>query len=137
MGHVLCQTKQCPPIPCTNPVKLDGQCCATCPDSTLLSDSITQKHCVNDGIAFNHGSRWSKSDCSSCRCNDGEINCFTQKCPTVSCENPAHLKGQCCPVCPGKIFPLPMIVCIVLDLYVYCICILYMSITICILSLIP
>ena len=30
-GNPVCHRKRCPPLPCANPVKLDTECCPTCP----------------------------------------------------------------------------------------------------------
>lgn len=97
-GQVLCHSHVCPPTPCNNPVQNYEDCCAYCNNSTLHSLKIAPS-CAYNRL---HGDTWNEDKCRSCVCNAGIVECFTQKCPELSCKKPVHIKNKCCPVCLGK-----------------------------------
>uniref|UniRef100_A0A7E4UPE0 Cysteine-rich motor neuron 1 protein n=1 Tax=Panagrellus redivivus TaxID=6233 RepID=A0A7E4UPE0_PANRE len=112
VGHVLCSATQCPPVPCDEPLKAEGDsCCATCPpELTLTSFNETSAgFCTDDhGIARANGEQWRLNECTSCRCSASSPDplCFSEKCPysAEDCEGkPLMIKGRCCPVCSDEL----------------------------------
>nr|XP_006812211.1 PREDICTED: cysteine-rich motor neuron 1 protein-like [Saccoglossus kowalevskii] len=51
-----------------------------------------------DQAFYLHSETWNRNDCTSCRCNHGEVQCTATSC-SVSCLNPVKIPGQCCPYC--------------------------------------
>ncbi|XP_049857178.1 cysteine-rich motor neuron 1 protein-like [Schistocerca gregaria] len=98
-GQVMCKAEECPPTPCLQPVFHSDRCCPSCPNFTL--PSVEDKEaCVTHRRA--HGESWREHSCSSCICNDGKTECFSEKCPETQCEISVLIKNQCCPVCLDK-----------------------------------
>lgn len=80
--------------------------CAS-PDETqsplLPVNSSQQEYCItNDGDVLLAGDSWKANACTSCTCNNGAVQCFSQSCPAASCRVPVLRKGQCCPHCLGE-----------------------------------
>ncbi|TKC44682.1 hypothetical protein EI555_001808, partial [Monodon monoceros] len=106
-GRVLCETEVCPPLLCQNPTRTQDSCCPQCPDEPLQpssshNDSVPS-YCKNDeGDIFLAAESWKPDVCTSCVCMDSVISCYSESCPSVSCERPVLRKGQCCPYCIGK-----------------------------------
>ncbi|CAM1154551.1 CRIM1 (predicted) [Pycnogonum litorale] len=101
-GHVLCEVQSCPPVPCTKPIYLEGQCCASCQRVAQKSaENEVDTPCLSeDGlIKYDDGATWQLTSCRSCICNHGNVECYSQDCPQVTCNRPVHRKNQCCPVC--------------------------------------
>ncbi|XP_076835133.1 cysteine-rich motor neuron 1 protein isoform X2 [Brachyhypopomus gauderio] len=103
-GRVLCDTETCPPILCHAPTRGKDTCCHVCPEdvlSPLLPVNTSQReYCVSsDGDVLLAGDSWKPNACTSCVCNNGTIQCFSQRCPAVRCRVPVLRKGQCCPHC--------------------------------------
>ncbi|CAD6196456.1 unnamed protein product [Caenorhabditis auriculariae] len=104
VGHVLCRTAQCPPIPCDNPKFLNGDdCCPKCPLINAIPVSTQEPVICEDesGHAHKSGSSWRTDDCTSCTCTaEGKTECFREACEDTSCRgSPLVVKGRCCPVC--------------------------------------
>uniref|UniRef100_H2UFE2 Cysteine-rich motor neuron 1 protein n=1 Tax=Takifugu rubripes TaxID=31033 RepID=H2UFE2_TAKRU len=111
-GRVLCDTEVCPPALCQVPVRNKDTCCHACPDETqsplLPVNSSQQEYCItNDGDVLLAGDSWRANACTSCTCNNGTIQCFSQSCPAASCRVPVLRKGQCCPHCLEMTSPVP------------------------------
>lgn len=72
-------------------------------ESNLLPvNSSQQEFCITaKGDMLQAGDSWKANACTSCTCNNGTIQCFSQHCPAASCRVPVLLKGQCCPHCLG------------------------------------
>lgn len=71
--------------------------------STSHNESVPS-YCKNDeGDIFLAAESWKPDVCTSCVCMDSVISCYSESCPSVSCERPVLRKGQCCPYCLGKI----------------------------------
>uniref|UniRef100_A0A3B4B6T5 Cysteine-rich motor neuron 1 protein n=1 Tax=Periophthalmus magnuspinnatus TaxID=409849 RepID=A0A3B4B6T5_9GOBI len=104
-GRVLCDTEQCPPALCHSPRRNKDTCCHVCPgkQSPLLPVNRSQHdYCItSDGDVLLSGDSWRANACTSCTCNNGTIECFSQRCPAASCRVPVLRKGQCCPHCLG------------------------------------
>ncbi|XP_030641382.1 cysteine-rich motor neuron 1 protein [Chanos chanos] len=103
-GRVLCDTEVCPPVLCQAPTKSKDTCCQVCPEdklSPLLPVDRNQKeYCISsDGEVLLAGDSWKANVCTSCTCNNGTIQCFSQTCPPANCRVPILRKGQCCPYC--------------------------------------
>ncbi|CAI5450968.1 unnamed protein product [Caenorhabditis angaria] len=110
VGHVLCKTQECPPIPCKNPTRKNADdCCPVCPDlvpptpPNLSQKSNIEPVICEDELGTAHlvGTTWRKDDCTSCICKEnGESECFKESCDEMGCRgNPLVIKGKCCPVC--------------------------------------
>ncbi|XP_055474391.1 cysteine-rich motor neuron 1 protein isoform X5 [Psammomys obesus] len=103
-GRVLCETEVCPPLLCQNPSRTQDSCCPQCTDeplqpSTSHNESVPS-YCKNDeGDIFLAAESWKPDVCTSCVCMDSVISCYSESCPSVSCERPVLRKGQCCPYC--------------------------------------
>ncbi|XP_059160282.1 cysteine-rich motor neuron 1 protein-like isoform X2 [Physella acuta] len=100
-GDILCQTPTCPPVICTHPVRASGECCATCPELNLtLSGMKGQGSCHSStSVTYQHGDVWQSDPCQSCVCRQGQIHCYSQVCPPLTCTRTVLVKSQCCPVC--------------------------------------
>ncbi|XP_035388755.1 cysteine-rich motor neuron 1 protein-like isoform X2 [Electrophorus electricus] len=103
-GRVLCDTEMCPPTLCHVPTRGKDTCCHVCPEdvlSPLLPVNTSQRdYCISsDGDVLLAGDSWKPNACTSCVCNNGTIQCFSQRCPVVRCRVPVLRKGQCCPRC--------------------------------------
>lgn len=72
--------------------------------SSLLPVNNSQReYCISsDGDILLAGDSWKPNACTSCICNNGTIQCFSQRCPAAKCKVPVLRKGQCCPQCLGK-----------------------------------
>ncbi|XP_039993117.1 cysteine-rich motor neuron 1 protein isoform X3 [Xiphias gladius] len=103
-GRVLCDTEVCPPALCQTPVRNKDTCCHVCPEETLSPllpvNNSQQEYCItSDGDVLLAGDSWKANACTSCTCNNGTIQCFSQRCPAANCRVPVLRKGQCCPHC--------------------------------------
>uniref|UniRef100_A0A0N5AAR7 Cysteine-rich motor neuron 1 protein n=1 Tax=Syphacia muris TaxID=451379 RepID=A0A0N5AAR7_9BILA len=111
IGHVLCRTTECPPLPCSNPVAdISDPCCQKCPeDENSKADMLANSNVIckdSKDVVHAVGSSWRVDECQSCRCiadsdGKGRIECFREKCPSLSnCVGiPLNAKGLCCPIC--------------------------------------
>lgn len=71
--------------------------------SLLPVDNSQQEYCISrDGDILLAGDSWKPNACTSCICNNGTIQCFSQRCLAAKCKVPVLRKGQCCPQCLGK-----------------------------------
>ncbi|XP_010775417.1 cysteine-rich motor neuron 1 protein isoform X3 [Notothenia coriiceps] len=106
-GRVLCDTEVCPPALCQAPVRNKDTCCHICEEETqsplLPVNTSQQEYCItSDGDVLLAGDSWKANACTSCTCNNGTIQCFSQHCPAANCRVPVLRKGQCCPHCLGE-----------------------------------
>ncbi|XP_062899606.1 extracellular matrix protein FRAS1 isoform X1 [Mobula hypostoma] len=94
-GEAQCYTAECQPVYCKGDedvVLQVGKCCPDC----------LPKSCSLAGKEYKHGDQWEKDECTSCICDRGEIRCFTQVCPALTCEKgQSKVKrfGRCCEEC--------------------------------------
>jgi hypothetical protein len=109
-GGVLCEIESCPPVLCHHPVKLPNTCCPICPDGDdffPMPPAQEKKTCLSpSGSKFSEGDSWRVSACQSCVCRAGQVHCFSQTCPPLSCTKTILKKGQCCPYCLDESPPL-------------------------------
>ncbi|OCT97312.1 hypothetical protein XELAEV_18009537mg [Xenopus laevis] len=107
-GKVTCQKAQCAKVECSwgkELVHLDGKCCPECKPSTSYciyeergsqnsdSDLSGIKHLVN-------GEKWTEGACRQCECQQGQVVCFSQSCPSCPLGTLAlRVEGECCPQC--------------------------------------
>ncbi|XP_029937739.1 cysteine-rich motor neuron 1 protein isoform X2 [Myripristis murdjan] len=103
-GRVLCDTEVCPPALCQSPTRSKDTCCHVCPEDKLSPllpvNNSQQEYCItSDGDVLLAGDSWKANACTSCTCNNGTIQCFSQRCPAANCRLPVLRKGQCCPHC--------------------------------------
>ncbi|XP_040586697.1 cysteine-rich motor neuron 1 protein isoform X4 [Mesocricetus auratus] len=109
-GRVLCETEVCPPLLCQSPSRTQDSCCPQCTDeplqpSTSHNESVPS-YCKNDeGDIFLAAESWKPDVCTSCVCMDSVISCYSESCPSVTCERPVLRKGQCCPYCLEDTIP--------------------------------
>lgn len=69
----------------------------------LPVNNSQREYCTSsDGDILLAGDSWKPNACTSCICNNGTIQCFSQRCPAARCKVPVLRKGQCCPQCLGK-----------------------------------
>ncbi|XP_072327025.1 kielin/chordin-like protein [Scyliorhinus torazame] len=87
-GNVLCLEVVCPQVTCSEPITKPKQCCPECPV------------CIHRGKQYAGGSHWvsAVNPCHTCVCTQGEVTCQEPECK-VTCQYPARIPGQCCPVC--------------------------------------
>ncbi|KAK2727983.1 hypothetical protein QYM36_008454 [Artemia franciscana] len=118
---VLCKLRDCPRAECSNPVKIQDDCCPVCPDEAgridemenspvIISQPTSSKmeDCISGGRYYLHGSTWhpvmgpfGPMDCVICQCRSGRIECQRLECPLqMPCDKPIKVTGRCCPVCP-------------------------------------
>lgn len=65
----------------------------------MMSKSTDHMCMDSDGQKHMHGDKWTKDDCTQCKCRDGNVKCKTSKCPPATCENPKKMPGVCCLIC--------------------------------------
>ncbi|KAK2826192.1 hypothetical protein Q5P01_020406 [Channa striata] len=114
-GRVLCDTEVCPPALCQAPIRNKDTCCHVCPEEKLSPllpvNNSQQEYCItSDGDVLLAGDSWKANACTSCTCNNGTIQCFSQRCPAANCRIPVLRKGQCCPHCLDVTTSVPVIV---------------------------
>ncbi|XP_060698750.1 kielin/chordin-like protein isoform X3 [Hemiscyllium ocellatum] len=87
-GSVLCLDIVCPQVTCSEPMTKAKACCPECPV------------CIHRGKQYEGGSHWvsAVNPCHTCTCTEGEVTCLEPECD-VTCQHPAQIPGQCCPVC--------------------------------------
>ncbi|CAI9730955.1 chordin-like isoform X1 [Octopus vulgaris] len=71
-----------------------------------VTDHDFQKRtqCQFENRFYEDGETWAPKDvnsCKTCGCERGQVRCQWVLCPQLSCNNPVHIEGQCCPVCPA------------------------------------
>jgi len=71
------------------------------PQSALQPLRSSDRPCrsVLSGRRYASGDTWRVDACQSCACLDGQITCFSQTCPILSCNKSVLKKGHCCPIC--------------------------------------
>ncbi|KAF3688881.1 Kielin/chordin-like protein Cysteine-rich motor neuron 2 protein [Channa argus] len=84
-----CSPLPCPPLDCTQKESVPGHCCQQC------------RGCIHSGVRHDHGAKWRpvEKSCDVCYCLNGNVVCSTLPCPALSCQNPVHKAGECCPRC--------------------------------------
>ncbi|KAM9377036.1 kielin/chordin-like protein [Pholidichthys leucotaenia] len=87
-GRVHCEREKCN-TPCRNPTAPPpNTCCPVC------------HGCGVNGHDFPNGAIVPTAEpCQECTCVNGNMECFPLRCPTLSCHNPVHHAGECCPRC--------------------------------------
>nr|CAB3263131.1 uncharacterized protein LOC104265438 [Phallusia mammillata] len=88
-GSVSCKMELCLDTSCTHPVPNQNSCCPVCGGSCTFNNLLYE-----DGYVFDDPS----SDCRTCVCNKGSVQCNFKQCPDANCRNP--VVGECtCSVC--------------------------------------
>ncbi|KAM6960594.1 kielin/chordin-like protein [Aplochiton taeniatus] len=95
-GNVQCLMKRCPPLGCSNPNLLPGECCPQCP--------TTPADCVYENRPYRHTERfYDPTDaCRSCLCTNGTVHCQRRPCPLAPCSHP--ISQECCRTCEGCLY---------------------------------
>ncbi|XP_061493988.1 kielin/chordin-like protein isoform X3 [Rhineura floridana] len=95
-GNVQCLSRRCPPLLCSEPFLMPGECCPRCP--------APPAGCFYLGISYQHMERfYDPSDkCRDCICSNGTITCQRQPCAPVQCSHP--LQQDCCRSCDGCLY---------------------------------
>ncbi|XP_002738062.1 kielin/chordin-like protein [Saccoglossus kowalevskii] len=95
-GITMCVEIMCVvPDSCAQIMNIPGQCCPQC------------QGCIHNGIVYSDGETFSPSGdpCESCNCENSNLKCFRQTCPSFSnCpEMQPAADGECCAQC--KLIP--------------------------------
>ncbi|KAA8590177.1 hypothetical protein FQN60_014111 [Etheostoma spectabile] len=87
-GHVRCERERCNTL-CKFPsAPPPNTCCPAC------------HGCGVNGHDFPNGAVIPTGDrCQECTCVNGNLACSPLPCPALSCRNPVHRTGDCCPRC--------------------------------------
>uniref|UniRef100_A0A8C8VGV1 VWFC domain-containing protein n=1 Tax=Pelusios castaneus TaxID=367368 RepID=A0A8C8VGV1_9SAUR len=73
---------------------------ACCPECA----SGTEGFCQHEGQTHAHGTEWAHTECTTCSCASGKVNCTPKSCPPLYCgrgELAYIAEGKCCPTCVG------------------------------------
>jgi chordin len=119
-GKVVCDDMVCPaPKPdCSQPIILEGECCASCQDDVLMYSDSGEEHpgCFfgkGDKKYHKTGTRWHPyippfgfSRCATCSCdaNSLEVFCSSKECPRLTCPWEERIRPDklaCCMVREG------------------------------------
>ncbi|XP_033760467.1 uncharacterized protein LOC117342422 isoform X2 [Pecten maximus] len=128
-GDVLCYLKTCNiPKKCKKWLNHSDNCCPQCADDVNASldensssVDIEQKaeyDCLDsEGAIHENGSEWRPqvSNCVTCSCLNGEIDCQKLACPAdhlLPCKNPRRRGNSCCKSCRRKKKPKNKKVCL-------------------------
>uniref|UniRef100_A0A2K5L2K3 von Willebrand factor C and EGF domains n=1 Tax=Cercocebus atys TaxID=9531 RepID=A0A2K5L2K3_CERAT len=89
-GNVSCISPECPPGPCQTPPQSD--CCACVPVRCYFHGRW-----YADGAVFSGGG----DECTTCVCQNGEVECSFMPCPELACPREEWRlgPGQCCFTC--------------------------------------
>ncbi|XP_029499285.1 kielin/chordin-like protein [Oncorhynchus nerka] len=95
-GNVQCLMRRCPPLACSIPNLLPGECCPQCP--------IPPADCVYEGRPYRHTERFydPTDPCRSCLCTNGTSRCQRKPCPLAHCSHP--IQQECCRTCDGCLY---------------------------------
>ncbi|XP_022097519.1 uncharacterized protein LOC110982993 isoform X2 [Acanthaster planci] len=85
-SNVQCMEEICDEL-CTHPVPRAGVCCHECTD------------CLSEGTLIRNNQYFtpSSSNCTVCRCENGNVKCSNLTCPEITCSKPTE--GPCCLTC--------------------------------------
>lgn len=89
-GKVLCSIEDCQIPHCEDPVKVPGQCCPVCLDTSCYA---------SNGSRISAEEVWKEGICTHCYCAGGERKCAQEKCPFVNCTDAYTPQGKCCQTC--------------------------------------
>ncbi|XP_034443111.1 kielin/chordin-like protein isoform X2 [Hippoglossus hippoglossus] len=92
-GNVQCLKKRCPPLLCSHPNVLPGDCCPLCPAPP--SDCVFEQRTYRHTERFYHPT----DNCRSCACTNGTVHCQRKPCPFTACSHP--ITQECCRTCEG------------------------------------
>ncbi|KAM9854759.1 kielin/chordin-like protein [Aulostomus maculatus] len=92
-GNVQCLMKRCPPLACSNPNELPGDCCPRCP--TPPSDCVFEQRSYRHTERFYHPT----DNCQTCTCTNGTVHCQRKPCTFAPCSHP--ITQECCRTCEG------------------------------------
>ncbi|XP_071356594.1 kielin/chordin-like protein isoform X2 [Trachinotus anak] len=95
-GNVQCLMRRCPPLPCTNPSVLPGDCCPQCPAPP--SDCVYEQRPYRHTEQFYHPT----DNCRLCACTNGTVKCQRKPCPFAACSHP--ITQECCRTCEGCLY---------------------------------
>ncbi|OWF40867.1 chordin-like protein 1 isoform X2 [Mizuhopecten yessoensis] len=118
-GDVLCYLKTCNiPKKCKKWLNHSDNCCPQCADdanasldengSSVDPEQKAEYDCLDsEGAIHENGSEWRPqvSNCVTCSCLNGEIDCQKLTCPTddlLPCKNPRRRGNSCCKSCRRK-----------------------------------
>uniref|UniRef100_G1QN85 von Willebrand factor C and EGF domain-containing protein n=1 Tax=Nomascus leucogenys TaxID=61853 RepID=G1QN85_NOMLE len=89
-GNVSCISPECPPGPCQTPPQSD--CCTCVPVRCYFHGRW-----YADGAVFSGGG----DECTTCVCQNGEVECSFMPCPELACPREEWRlgPGQCCFTC--------------------------------------
>ncbi|KAL4659485.1 kielin/chordin-like protein [Arapaima gigas] len=95
-GNVHCVTKRCPPLQCSNPSVIPGECCPVCP--------APPADCLHAGQPYRHEQRFydPTDECRTCVCINGSVSCQRKPCGPALCVHP--ILQDCCRTCDGCLY---------------------------------
>ncbi len=78
-GETDCWQMECPPVYCSQPVRLPGDCCPRCPENdpcsadSLVIDELSLpggRGCHYQGLNYTQGAEWAAGldGCTTCKC---------------------------------------------------------------------
>ncbi|RWS27674.1 BMP-binding endothelial regulator protein-like protein [Leptotrombidium deliense] len=95
MSGVITESRMQCFVPCRHPIApKKNECCPLC------------KGCELNGVVYENGDtvyNVSEDKCVQCKCKEGNIECFKESCPVLSCPTSkiVHKPKSCCPECRG------------------------------------
>ncbi|PVD35450.1 hypothetical protein C0Q70_02412 [Pomacea canaliculata] len=112
-GKVVCHAVICPRLTCRNPIKLDSECCPTCPDESwsgtcTLGKDPRQYPLQRSWHPFLPLSGFAKCVTCTCKSHKNPI-CSRLECPKLNCPGRELVKSpeDCCPVCGREFCSFP------------------------------
>jgi hypothetical protein len=56
-------------------------------NGNLVKCKYDDKVCVYDDREYQNNTIWSPVQCSFCKCENENVNCFVVQCPNIECQN--------------------------------------------------
>lgn len=123
-NRVSCDKMPCPPVRCSNPVRLENSCCHVCTKNnntqrsspSAVAPTPSKNSCRFQGRGYYDGQMFPGDQlfpgkrvdqCVQCTCSGGLIYCDLRTCPAAPCSDPEVRTGSCCPVCTSEGMPIP------------------------------
>ncbi|KAJ8031302.1 Chordin-like protein 1 [Holothuria leucospilota] len=122
-NRVSCDKMPCPPVRCSNPVRLENSCCHVCTKNnntqrsspSAVAPTPSKNSCRFQGRGYYDGQMFPGDQlfpgkrvdqCVQCTCSGGLIYCDLRTCPAAPCSDPEVRTGSCCPVCTSEGMPI-------------------------------
>ncbi|XP_030586933.1 kielin/chordin-like protein [Archocentrus centrarchus] len=92
-GEVVCEQRRCPIVSCPHPT-LNSCACEVCDGCNFYG-----RDCLS-GEQFPHPTE----SCQRCSCQNGDVVCERESCPSITCSHPVTRPGDCCPACDSCLY---------------------------------